>query len=281
MAELISEARAFGGSQRTYEHLSQACGCTMRFSAYVPPLGKDERAPLLLYLSGLTCTQENATVKAGFQRVAAELGLIVVAPDTSPRGDHVPDAEDEYDFGKGASFYLDATEEPWAKNYRMESYVTKELLDELKGLLPMDSERVGLSGHSMGGHGALTLHLKHPQLFRTVSAFAPIAAPMRVPWGQKALGRYLGSDQSSWTSYDAAELVRRKPTEAEILVDQGTKDPFLEEQLKPHLLEEACREAGQKLTLRMQDGYDHSYFFIATFMEEHLRWHAERLREPA
>ncbi|MCQ8186442.1 S-formylglutathione hydrolase [Parvularcula maris] len=277
MADLVSETRCFGGSQRTYEHRSDSCGCAMRLAAYVPDLLESATAPVLVYLSGLTCTEENATTKAGFQRVAAELGLIVVAPDTSPRGDHVPDAEDEYDFGKGAGFYLDATEEPWCENYRMKSYVTGELLRLIEGELPADMARVGITGHSMGGHGALTLHLKNPELFKTVSAFAPIVAPTEVPWGQKALSRYLGEDPSRWAAYDASRLVREAPSAAEILVDQGTADNFLEEQLRPHLFEEACRESGQKLTLRMQEGYDHSYYFVSTFIEDHLRWHAERL----
>jgi S-formylglutathione hydrolase len=273
----LSENRCFGGSQRTYAHNSESCSCEMRFSVFVPPQAENARVPVLFYLSGLTCTEENATVKSGFQRMAAELGLMIVAPDTSPRGDDVPDAPEEYDFGKGAGFYLDATEAPWSKNYRMESYVRGELPKLIAANFPADMKRAGVFGHSMGGHGALTLHLKNPNLFRTVSAFSPIIAPTQVPWGQKVLPRYLGEDPAAWADYDACALVRSRPSDAEILIDQGTADQFLAEQLKPQLFGEACAEAGQALTLRMQEGYDHSYFFIATFMEDHLRWHAERL----
>jgi S-formylglutathione hydrolase len=276
--ELVSENRSFGGSQRTYKHRSNACSCDMQFAVFVPPQADRGPVPVLFYLSGLTCTEENAVVKSGFQRIASELGLMIVAPDTSPRGEGVPDATDEYDFGKGAGFYLDATEEPWSEHFRMESYVRDELPALIGQHLPADMERAGVFGHSMGGHGALTLHLKSPNLFETVSAFAPIVAPRRVPWGQKALRRYLGEDQTGWARYDACDLVQSSLSTAHILIDQGTADQFLEEQLHPDLFEEASQAAGQKLTLRRQEGYDHSYFFIATFMEDHLRWHASALK---
>ena len=273
----VSETRSFGGVQRSFEHPSSSCRCTMRLSVFTPPKAGAKPLPTLIYLSGLTCTDENVTVKSGFQRIAAELGLIVVAPDTSPRGEDVPDAADEYDFGQGAGFYLDAKAEPWSEHFQMESYVAKELPELLAAHLPVDAHRIGVFGHSMGGHGALTLHLKHPRLFKTVSAFSPIVAPMRVPWGEKALSRYLGKDRSAWVRYDATELAKTSPSAAEILVDQGDADQFLDEQLRPDLLREACAASGQALTLRRHPGYDHSYFFISTFMEDHLRWHAKRL----
>lgn len=277
--EIVSRSRAFGGSQLVCRHDSRETGTPMRFAAFVPPQAEGGvKVPVVWFLSGLTCTEENFTVKAGAQRVAAELGLMLVAPDTSPRGEGVPDdPEGAYDFGLGAGFYVDATEEPWAKNYRMRSYVETELPALVARELPADMDRQGITGHSMGGHGALTIALRAPGRFRAVSAFAPIVSPMNCPWGEKALSGYLGPDRSAWRRYDACALIEDGARLPEILVDQGTADTFLERELKPHLLEDACRRAGIALTLRWQEGYDHSYFFIATFIEDHLRWHAERL----
>lgn len=273
--EKVAENRCFEGLQGVYSHQSEYCNGPMRFALYRPPQALAGQAcPVVTFLSGLTCTEENFTVKAGAQRVASELGLILVAPDTSPRGQNLPGEDDSYDFGSGAGFYLDATQEPWSKAYRMYSYITKELPEVLKANFEADWSRQGITGHSMGGHGALTIHLKHPDVYRSVSAFSPIVAPMQVPWGQKAFRGYLGEDQEAWKAYDATELVKARPSQATILIDQGTDDNFLEEQLRPEIFEKACKEAGQPLQLRMQKGYDHSYFFIATFIEDHLRHHA-------
>lgn len=273
--EKVAENRCFEGIQGVYSHQSEYCNGPMRFALYRPPQALAGQAcPVVTFLSGLTCTEENFTVKAGAQRVASELGLILVAPDTSPRGQNLPGEDDSYDFGSGAGFYLDATQEPWSKAYRMYSYITKELPEVLKANFEADWSRQGITGHSMGGHGALTIHLKHPDVYRSVSAFSPIVAPMQVPWGQKAFRGYLGEDQEAWKAYDATELVKARPSQATILIDQGTDDNFLEEQLRPEIFEKACKEAGQPLQLRMQKGYDHSYFFIATFIEDHLRHHA-------
>ena len=273
--EKVAENRCFEGIQGVYSHQSEYCNGPMRFALYRPPQALAGQAcPVVTFLSGLTCTEENFTVKAGAQRVASELGLILVAPDTSPRGQNLPGEDDSYDFGSGAGFYLDATQEPWSKAYRMYSYITKELPEVLKANFEADWQRQGITGHSMGGHGALTIHLKHPDVYRSVSAFSPIVAPMQVPWGQKAFRGYLGEDQEAWKAYDATELVKARPSQATILIDQGTDDNFLEEQLRPEIFEKACKEAGQPLQLRMQKGYDHSYFFIATFIEDHLRHHA-------
>jgi S-formylglutathione hydrolase len=277
----ISEQKCFGGVQGVYEHQSDECRCPMRFGVFVPPQAANGPLPALTFLAGLTCTEENFTVKAGAQRVAAELGLIIIAPDTSPRGADVADAEGEYDMGKGAGFYLDAVQEPWSRHYRMSSYITRELPDFIAANFPVDPGRRGIFGHSMGGHGALTIHLKHPGLYRSVSAFSPIVAPSQVPWGQKAFKAYLGDDPQAWAEYDATQLVGKMPSGAHILIDQGEKDGFLAEQLKPELFARACASAGQPLTLRMQPGYDHSYFFIATFIEDHLRWHAKQLASTA
>jgi S-formylglutathione hydrolase len=277
----ISEQKCFGGVQGVYEHQSEECRCPMRFGVFVPPQAANGALPALTFLAGLTCTEENFTVKAGAQRVAAELGLIIIAPDTSPRGADVADAEGEYDMGKGAGFYLDAVQEPWSRHYRMSSYITRELPDFIAANFPVDPGRRGIFGHSMGGHGALTIHLKHPGLYRSVSAFSPIVAPSQVPWGQKAFKAYLGDDPQAWAEYDATQLVGKMPSGAHILIDQGEKDGFLAEQLKPELFARACASAGQPLTLRMQPGYDHSYFFIATFIEDHLRWHAKQLASTA
>ncbi len=276
--EKISSAASFGGTQDVYRHDSAATGTPMEFSVYLPP-GADGGAklPCLFWLSGLTCTWENFTVKAGAQRYAAEHGVIIIAPDTSPRGDGVPDSADEYDFGKGAGFYVSATQEPWKKHYQMERYVAEELPALVFENFPADPARTGISGHSMGGHGALTLAMKNPSTFKTVSAFAPIVSPINCPWGHKALGRYIGEDQSAWAAYDACSLVESKGWHGDILVDQGDADNFLAEQLKPELLKDACEKAGVPLSLNMQPGYDHSYYFIASFIGNHIAWHAERL----
>lgn len=275
--ETLSTHAAFGGVQGYYRHASDATGTPMRFSVFTPP--RADKAPVLFWLSGLTCTEDNFTVKAGAQRVAAERGLIIVAPDTSPRGEGVPDDPDgAYDFGLGAGFYVDATQAPWARNYRMSSYVTGDLWNVIARDFPSDMSRAGIFGHSMGGHGALTIGLRHPEKYRAISAFAPIVSPMNCPWGEKALSGYLGADRATWRPYDACALIEDGARAKELLVDQGDKDQFLENQLKPHLLHAACEKAGIPLTLRMQPGYDHSYFFMASFMEDHLRWHAERLK---
>ncbi len=276
MIEQISSNKCFGGAQRIYAHRSRELSCDMKLAVFIPP--GEGPFPVFLWLSGLTCTEENFTVKAGAQRIAAELGVMIVAPDTSPRGDGVPDDPDKaYDFGLGAGFYVDATEAPWSKHYRMYSYINEELYGLIASELPADMSRVAISGHSMGGHGALTIALKNPGKYRSVSAFSPIVSPMSCPWGEKALGGYIGSDRSKWRAYDACALVEDGARVPDILVDQGAADQFLETQLKPELLVKACAEAGQPLTLRRQDGYDHSYFFISTFIEDHLRWHRERL----
>jgi S-formylglutathione hydrolase len=277
--ERTSAAKCFGGLQATYRHESAETKTAMKVSVFTPPQAEQGPVPVLWFLSGLTCTEENFTVKAGAQRVAADLGLMLIAPDTSPRGDDVPDdPEKAYDFGLGAGFYVDATAPPFALNYRMYSYLTAELPGLIAAELPAaDLTRQGITGHSMGGHGALTLALKHPDRFRSVSAFAPIVSPINCPWGVKALTGYLGEDRSTWRPYDACALIEDGARVADILVDQGEADNFLAGQLKPELLEAACAKAAIPLTLRRQPGYDHSYFFIATFIEDHLRWHAERL----
>jgi S-formylglutathione hydrolase len=276
--EVVSESKSHGGRQLVVKHASRCTSTEMTFSIFLPPRAEGgERLPVVWYLSGLTCTHGNVTEKGEYREACAEHGLIFVAPDTSPRGDDVPDAE-EYDFGKGAGFYVDATEEPWSRNYRMWTYVTEELPALVVGEFPVDGYRQGIMGHSMGGHGALTVALRNPDLFRSVSAFAPIVAPSQVPWGQKALAGYLGNDRASWRKHDAVALIEDGARLSEILVDVGDSDPFIEKELRPELLERACAEAGIPLTLRIQSGYDHSYYFISTFMPDHLRWHAERLR---
>ncbi len=270
----IAQSKSFGGVQGVYAHKSEACACDMRFGVFTPPGCEAGAHPVLYWLSGLTCTEENFLIKSGAQRIAAQLGLIVIAPDTSPRGPDVPDDPDgDYDFGLGAGFYLDATREPWSRHYRMHDYIARELPALIEQEFPVDPARAGVFGHSMGGHGALTMHLKYPETFKTCSAFAPISTPSQVPWGRKAFSNYLGTDEAAWSDYDATALVRRGPSRADILIDQGTADQYLSEQLRPELFAAACQEAGQKLTLRMREGYDHSYFFISTFMEDHLRWH--------
>jgi S-formylglutathione hydrolase len=278
VADVVSSARCFGGTQQVFRHRSGETGTDMRFAAFVPPQAEVGKRPVVWFLAGLACTEENFTVKAGAQRVAAELGLILIAPDTSPRGEGVPDdPEGAYDFGLGAGFYLDATQEPWARNYRMESYLMRELPEVVARALPADMTRQGIMGHSMGGHGALTLALRHPGRFASVSALAPIASPMSCSWGEKALGGYLGADRAAWRGHDACALIEDGARLKAILVDQGTADGFLEGQLKPQLLQAACEKAGIPLTLRRQEGYDHSYFFIASFVEDHLRWHGRAL----
>ena len=276
--ETLSRHRCFGGTQGFYRHESAETGTSMRFSLFVP--AGEGPFPVLWFLAGLTCTEENFTTKAGAQRVAAELGLVLVAPDTSPRGDGVAD-DPAYDFGMGAGFYVDATEAPWAAHYRMRSYIERELPALVAAHFPVDMARQGISGHSMGGHGALTIALRNPGRYRSISAFAPIASPMRCPWGEKALGGYLGADRSAWRAYDATALIADGARLPDLLVDQGDADGFLEQQLKPELLEAACAAANIPLTLRRQPGYDHSYYFIASFVEDHLRWHHSRMMETA
>ena len=275
--ETVATARSFGGTQGVYRHHSRETGTPMTFSVYLPPQANGGATlPIVWYLSGLTCTHANVTEKGHFQRLCAELGLIFIAPDTSPRGEDVPD-DPAYDFGQGAGFYLDATEAPFASHYRMYSYVTEELPALIAEHFPVDMSRQGITGHSMGGHGALTIALKHPDRFGSISAFAPIVAPSQVPWGEKALARYLGADRSAWRAYDSIALIEDGARISELLVDQGTEDAFLERELRPRLLAAACARAGIELSLRMQPGYDHSYYFIASFIEDHLRWHASRL----
>ena len=275
--DTVSVTRAHGGTQHVVRHASRATGTDMIFSVFVPPQADDGRAcPGIWYLSGLTCTHANVTEKGEYRRACAELGLIFVAPDTSPRGPDVPD-DPAYDLGQGAGFYVDATQAPFAAHYRMYSYVAEELPELVAANFPADMARQAIMGHSMGGHGALTLALRNPGRYRSVSAFAPSVAPSRVPWGQKALSLYLGADRAAWRRHDAAALIEDGARLGEILVDQGEADNFLAEQLRPDLLERACAEAGIALELRMQPGYDHSYYFISTFIADHLAWHAERL----
>jgi S-formylglutathione hydrolase len=276
--DIVAQNRCFGGTQTIYRHASEQTGTPMRFSVFLPPQAASARVPVLWFLSGLTCTEENFTVKAGAQRVAAELGVMLIAPDTSPRGDGVPgDPQGAYDFGLGAGFYVDATQAPYAAHYRMRSYIETELPALVAAELPADMARQSIFGHSMGGHGALTIALRNPGRFRSVSAFAPIASPIDCPWGQKALGLYIGPDQAAWREYDAVALIDDGHRVPAILVDQGMADNFLINQLKPELLEAACNRADIPITLRRQEGYDHSYFFIATFMEDHVRYHAAAL----
>ena len=278
--ETLSETGCFGGRIGFYKHRSAVNNCDMRFSVFVPP-GVTGKLPVLTFLSGLTCTEENFMVKSGAQRVAAKLGLMLVSPDTSPRGDDVPDDPDkDYDFGLAAGFYLNATQEPWSRHYHMYDYITQELPQFVFDNFPGDPDRHGLTGHSMGGHGALTIGLRNPDMYRSLSAFAPISTTLHSPWGQKALGYYLGDNRSTWEDYDACEVARRSGDVTKydrILVDQGADDPWLEEQLRTDLLEAACKESGLPLDLRMHEGYDHGYYFISTFIEEHLNFHAERL----
>ena len=273
----IAANRSHGGTQGVYTHQSAVTGTAMTFSVFVPDHAPGAKLPVLWYLSGLTCTHANVTEKGEYRAACAEHGVIFVAPDTSPRGEDVPD-DGGYDFGKGAGFYVDATEAPWAAHYRMRSYIEQELLELIAAEFPADRARQGITGHSMGGHGALTIALRNPGRFRSVSAFAPIVSPLNCPWGEKALGGYLGENRAAWRHYDACALIEDGARLPDLLVDQGEADNFLHEQLKPGLLALACRKAGIPATIRMQPGYDHSYYFISTFMAEHVAWHAERLK---
>ncbi len=275
--ELLSSNRSHGGSQGVYRHASAVTGTDMTFSVFVPDHAPGAKLPVLWFLSGLTCTHANVTEKGEYRAACAEQGVILVAPDTSPRGEGVPNDE-AYDFGQGAGFYVDATEAPWATHFRMRSYIEQELPALIEAEFPADMERQGITGHSMGGHGALTIALRNPARFRSVSAFSPIVAPSQVPWGEKALAGYLGADRAAWRQYDAVALIEDGARVPELLVDTGTADQFLEVQLKPELLEAACRTAGIALTQRLQPGYDHSYYFVSTFLGDHVAWHAERLK---
>ena len=276
--ETVSSNRSHGGTQGVYSHASRETGTAMTFSVFVPDHAPGEKLPVLWYLSGLTCTHANVTEKGEYRAACAEHGIIFVAPDTSPRGDDVPD-DAGYDFGKGAGFYVDATEAPWAANFRMRSYIELELPELIAAEFPADMARQSITGHSMGGHGALTIALRNPGRFRSVSAFAPIVSPLNCPWGEKALGGYLGPDRAKWREYDACALIEDGARLPDLLVDQGEADNFLHEQLKPGLLVLACRKAGIPATIRMQPGYDHSYYFISSFMADHVAWHAQRLQE--
>jgi S-formylglutathione hydrolase len=280
--QMRSEQRMFEGVQRFYEHESEACAGPMRFGLYLPPQAlAGQTVPALYFLAGLTCTEETFAIKAGAQQHAARLGLALVTCDTSPRSARFAGDDADWDFGQGAGFYLDATEPPWSAAYRMERYVTEELPRAIEAIAPIASDRRGIFGHSMGGHGALTLALRHPKRYASASAFAPISAPSQVPWGQKALARYLGEDRARWSEHDATELLKTRTHPSTLLIDQGTTDKFLCTQLRPELLQEAASQAGQKLELRMHDGYDHSYYFIATFVADHLEHHARALGSSA
>ena len=272
-----SEHACSGGTVGFYKHTSPVCGGEMRFSVYTPPQARTGPVPVLYFLSGLSCSEETFQIKAGAQRVAAELGLMLVVPDTSPRQTGIPQEDADWEVGTAAGFYVDATQAPWAPRFRMYSYVTQELPGLVGKHFPARMDREGIFGHSMGGHGALICALRQPERYRSVSAFAPISAPVRCPWGQKAFGKYLGADVETWREWDATELLRAGRRVPPLLVDQGTRDKFLAEQLKPELLRQACDQAGQPLTLRTQDGYDHGYYFVATFLEDHLRHHAAAL----
>lgn len=279
--QTLSEHRCFGGVQRFHQHASREIGLPMRFSTFLPPQAEHGKVPALVYLAGLTCNEETFMAKAGAQRLAAELGMALIAPDTSPRGANAPGEADSWDFGVGAGFYLDATQAPWAKHWRMESYLMDELLPLITAALPIDADRIGVFGHSMGGHGALTLALRHPGRFKSLSAFAPICAPTQCPWGHKAFTGYLGADTTSWSEHDATVLMQHQPVAPYpkgILIDQGLADKFLVEQLHPQLFEDACRAIGQPLTLRRHESYDHGYYFVQSFMADHLTHHAHSLR---
>ena len=275
--ETVSESKRFGGIQGVYQHPSASTGTPMTFAVYVPEHEPGAKLPVLWWLSGLTCTHVNVMEKGEYRKACAEHGIVFVAPDTSPRGDEVPDDE-AYDFGKGAGFYVDATREPWRRHFQMRSYVEQELPPIIAANFPVDMDRQGIAGHSMGGHGALTVSLRNPGRFRSTSAFAPIVSPLNCPWGEKALTGYLGDDRADWRAYDAVALIEDGARLPELLVDQGTADNFLNDQLKTHLLDEACRNVDMRAEIRMQEGYDHSFFFISTFMAEHIAWHAERLK---
>ncbi len=276
--ETLSINRSHGGTQGVYSHQSDSTGTPMTFSVFVPDHAPNARLPVLWYLSGLTCTHANVTEKGEYRAACAEHGIIFIAPDTSPRGAAVPDDE-AYDFGQGAGFYVDAAQSPWAQHYRMRSYIEQELPALVAAHFPADLGRQGITGHSMGGHGALTIALRNPERFRSVSAFAPIVSPLNCPWGEKALGGYLGPDKAAWRQYDACALIEDGAHLPALLIDQGDADTFLHEQLKPGLLVMACRKAGIPATIRMQPGYDHSYYFVSSFMREHVAWHAARLAD--
>ena len=274
----IEEHTSFGGVQGVYTHESEVVSGSMEFSVYVPPQAKRGPRPVLYYLSGLTCTQDNVTTKSGFQKYASEQGLTVVCPDTSPRGSDFPGEHENYDFGSGAGFYLDATASPWSSSYRMYSYIVEELPQIIAANFQVETGRSGIFGHSMGGHGALVIGFRNPDKYQSISAFAPIVAPMQVPWGQKAFTNYLGGDPETWRQYDAIELIKSGfKASGEILIDQGTADPFLNEQLRPELFEAVCQNAGQPVRIRRQEAYDHSYFFISSFMQDHIEHHAKIL----
>jgi S-formylglutathione hydrolase len=280
MLELVEEHRCFDGVQRIYRHESKTIGLPMRFSVFLPAQASSGKVPALFYLAGLTCTEETFPIKGGAQRYAAEHGIALIAPDTSPRGADIPGEKDTWDFGVGAGFYVDATREPWSRRYRMYSYVTQELRETVLADLPVDGAKLGIFGHSMGGHGALALALRNPDVYKSVSAFAPIAAPSQCPWGVKAFSGYLGDDRAAWQQYDASELVKGDAAsrfEGGILIDQGLSDPFLAEQLHPDIFERNARDAGHQVTVRRHEGYDHGYFFISTFMSDHIAHHARAL----
>lgn len=279
MLTILSEHRCFGGVQAFYRHDSTSTGLPMQFSVFHPPLEKRQQVPVLFYLAGLTCTEETFMIKAGAQRCAAYYGIMLVAPDTSPRNTGIAGADQDWDFGEGAGFYVDAVEQPWSRHFKMESYVAHELRDLVLNQFNADANRVGIFGHSMGGHGALMLALRHSELFHSVSAFAPVASPMRCPWGQKAFANYLGDNPALWSEHDASELMKKRqtPFPQGILIDQGLNDKFLHDQLMPQEFEQACRAADQPLTLRRQQGYDHSYYFIASFLGDHMAFHHENL----
>lgn len=274
----LSANRAHGGTQHVVSHASASTGTEMTFSVFVPDHEDSTKLPVVWYLSGLTCTHANVTEKGEFRKACAELGIIFVAPDTSPRGEDVPDDTDAaYDFGLGAGFYVNATQTPFDQHYKMQDYIEKELPDLVAANFPIDLNRQGIMGHSMGGHGALTIGLRNPSVYKAVSAFSPIVSPLNCPWGEKALTGYIGPDRDAWREYDACALIEDGARLPDMLIDQGIADNFLQDQLKPELLQATCEKVGQKLTLRMHAGYDHSYYFISSFMEDHLRWHAERL----
>lgn len=276
--EQIAENKSFGGRQLRFRHDADSLGCNMQFSVYLPPAAEQGQVPVLYWLSGLTCTDENFVHKAGAQQYAARHGVAIVAPDTSPRGEDVPDDPDgAYDFGLGAGFYVNATQAPWSQHYHMYDYIVQELPELVTQNLALDADRCGIFGHSMGGHGAITIALKNPGRYRSVSAFAPICSPLNCPWGEKALGNYIGSDREQWAQYDSVSLLRTTTAQLPLLVDQGDADDFCAEQLQPELLQQAAQDSGYPLTLRMQPGYDHSYFFIASFIGDHIEFHSRHL----
>ena len=274
--DIVQSNKSFNGNHQVYSHYSESTQCDMTFSVFVPEHKSSEKLKTLVWLSGLTCSEENFRVKSGVQRIASELKMIIVSPDTSPRGEGVPDNE-HYALGQGAGFYLDATESPWDKHFNMYTYITKDLIETMGNNFPIDRDKTGIFGHSMGGHGALTIAIKNPELFKSVSAFAPICSPTKVGWGENAFAIYLGDQQLKWLEYDATELILNRGWYSDILIDQGLDDEYLEQYLKPGLLQEACKQKNVPIQLRQHEGYDHSYFFIASFIEDHLRWHDKRL----